>query len=112
MPLLKALLPKSLRITEEEIREALSPVLTQIIEGIADILEEAPPELTGDIMEHGIFLTGGGALLTGLDHLIVERTHISVIVSDDPLSSVVRGTGIALEDQKLLSRVRVTGGLR
>jgi len=86
-------LPKSLRITEVEVREALSPVLTQIIEAVASVLEDAPPELTSDILEHGILLTGGGSLLAGLDHLIVERTHIPVILSEDPLTSVVRGTG-------------------
>lgn len=105
-------LPKSLRVSESEIREALSPVLTQIIEGIAQVLEESPPELTSDILEHGILLTGGGALLGGLDHLIVERTHMPVIVSDEPLLSVVKGTGKLLEDDTLLARVKVTGGLR
>lgn len=105
-------LPKSLRIAETEIREALAPVLSEIVEGIADVLEESPPELTGDIMQHGIFLTGGGSQLEGLDHLIVERTHMSVIVSQEPMHSVVLGTGKVLEDQKLLDRVRVTGGLR
>jgi rod shape-determining protein MreB and related proteins len=105
-------LPKSLRVTEIEIREALSPVLSQIIDGISDVLEEAPPELTSDILEHGILLTGGGALLPGLDHLIVERTHIPVFVSEDPLTSVVRGTGKVLENDELLQRVKVIGGLR
>ncbi len=104
-------LPKSLRITEVEVREALSPVLTQIIDSIADILEESPPELTSDILEHGVLLTGGGSQLAGFDHLIVERTHIPVIRSNDPLTSVVRGTGKVLEDDKLLNRVKVIGGL-
>jgi len=105
-------LPKSIRITETEVREALASVLTRIIEEIAEVLEESPPELTGDILEHGILLTGGGALLSGLDHLIVERIHIPVIVSDDPLTTVVRGTAKVLEDERLLHRVKVTGGLR
>lgn len=104
-------LPKSLRITEIEVREALSPVLSQIVEGIADVLEEAPPELTSDIMEHGILLTGGGSLLSGIDQLIIERTHMPVLLSDDPLTSVVRGTGLVLEDAELLNRVKVIGGL-
>lgn len=104
-------LPKSLRVTEVEVREALSPVIAQIIEGIADVLEDSPPELTSDILEHGILLTGGGALLSGLDHLIVERTKMPVIVADDPLLSVVKGTGKVLEDPELLKRVKVTGGL-
>ena len=105
-------LPKSLRVTEAEIREALSPVLTQIIDAIADILEEAPPELTSDILEHGVLLTGGGSLLSGFDHLIIERTHIPVIRSEDPLTSVVRGAGKVLEEDTLLQRVKVIGGLK
>ncbi|MGH7245886.1 MAG: rod shape-determining protein [Candidatus Levyibacteriota bacterium] len=105
-------LPKSLRLTEVEVREALAPVLSQIIEGIADVLEEAPPELTSDILEHGILLTGGGSLLPGVDRLIVERTHIPVVLAEDPLTTVVRGTGKVLEDENLLSKVKVTGGLQ
>lgn len=104
-------LPKSLRVTEEEVREALAPVVAKIIENVSDVLEEAPPELTADIMENGILLTGGGSLIYGLDKLIVDRTHIPVIRSDDPLTTVVRGTGKVLEDEKLLNRVKVIGGL-
>lgn len=105
-------LPRSLRISESEIREALSPILTQILQAIADVLEETPPELLPDILEQGILLTGGGANIPGLDQLIVEMVHISVIVSDDPLTSVVRGTGKVLENEELLSRVKVIGGLK
>ena len=105
-------LPKGLRISEAEVREALAPALSQIIEEIAEILEEAPPELTSDILEHGILLTGGGANLSGLDHLIMERTRIPVIVSEDPLTTVIRGIGKILDDNSLLERVRVTGGLK
>ncbi len=105
-------LPKSLRLTEVEIREALAPVLSEIMEGISDVLQEAPTELTNDILSHGILLTGGGSMLPGVDHLIVERTHIPVILSDDPLTSVVRGTGKVLENDQLLQRVRVIGGLK
>lgn len=105
-------LPRSIKISESEIREALSPVLSQIIEGIADVIEEAPPELLGDILERGILVTGGGAKLAGLDQLIVERTHMPVILSDDPLTSVVRGTGKVLEDLDLLNQVKIVGGLK
>lgn len=105
-------LPKSLRITEVEVREALSPVVSQIIDGISAVLEEAPPELTSDILEHGVLLTGGGSLLSGLDHLIVERIHIPVVRADEPLTSVARGTGKVLEDDSLLHRVKVIGGLK
>lgn len=105
-------LPKSLRITEVEIREALAPVLAQILEAISDILQEAPPELTNDILTHGILLTGGGSQLPGLDQLIVERTRIPVNLSEDPMTSVVRGTGKVLENDDLLQRVKVVGGLK
>lgn len=105
-------LPKSLRLNETEVREALAPVLSQIVEGVADVLEEAPPELTADILEHGILITGGGALLAEIDKLIMDRTHIPVLIAEDPLTTVVRGTGKVLEDQQLLQRVKVTGGLQ
>jgi len=105
-------LPKSLRVTEVEVREALSPVLSKIIDAIVGVLEESPPELTSDILEHGVLLTGGGSLLAGFDHLIVERIHIPVLRSEDPLTSVVRGTGKVLQDDSLLQRVKVIGGLK
>lgn len=105
-------LPKSIKVSEIEVREALAPILSRIIEEITDVLQDAPPELTSDILEHGILLTGGGARLSGLDRLILERTHMPIVVSDDPLTSVVRGTGKVLEDPTLLSRIKVTGGLK
>lgn len=105
-------LPKSLRITEDEVREALAPVLAKIVDAIAQVLEESPPELTSDILEHGILLTGGGSMLYGLENLIIERTHIPVVRSEDPLTTVVRGTGKVLEDDMLLERVKVIGGLK
>ncbi len=105
-------LPKSIKVTQAEVREALAPVLTQIIQAIADVSEEAPPELISDILERGILVTGGGSQLSGLDQLIVERTHMPVILSDDPLTTVVRGTGKVLEDEELLNRVKIIGGVR
>jgi rod shape-determining protein MreB len=105
-------LPKSLRITESEVREALSPIFTQITQAVADVLEETPPELLPDILEQGILLTGGGAKISGLDHLLVDRIHIPVVVSNDPLTSVARGTGKVLENEELLERVKVIGGLK
>lgn len=105
-------LPKSLRVTETEIREAIGPVINEIVDGIMEVVEETPPELTSDILEHGILLTGGGALLSGVDDLIVERTKVPVTVVEDPLTTVVRGCAKLLTDEKLLSQVKVTGGLR
>jgi rod shape-determining protein MreB len=75
-------------------------------------LQEAPPELTNDILTHGILLTGGASQLSGLDQLIVERTRIPVVLSEDPMTSVVRGTGKVLENDELLQRVKVVGGLK
>lgn len=105
-------LPRSLRITESEIREAIGPVVTEIIDSVMEVVEETPPELTSDILEHGIFLTGGGSLIKGIDELIVERTKIPVTIVDDPLTTVVRGCAKLLDDQSLLNQVKVTGGLR
>lgn len=105
-------LPKSLRINETEIREAISPVVAQIVDGMLEVIEETPPELTADILEHGIMLTGGGSLLPGIDELIVERTKIAVILVEDPLTTVVRGAAHLLSEPALLNQVKVTGGLR
>lgn len=105
-------LPKSLRITEAEVREALTPIFNQITQAVADVLEETPPELLPDILEQGILLTGGGAKISGLDHLLVERIHLPVVVSNDPLTSVARGTGKVLQNEELLERVKVIGGLK
>src|SRR6185437_12102442 len=105
-------LPRSLKITEAEIRESLSPILTQITQSVADVLEETPPELLPDILEQGVLLTGGGAQISGLDLLLAEKVHMPVVVSNDSMTSVVRGTGKVLEDDALLERVKVIGGLR
>ena len=105
-------LPKSIRVTSSEIREALSSTLAQIINSIHEVLEETPPELLSDILERGIILTGGGALIRGLDKRISDETKMPVWVADDPLTTVVRGCCKVLDDLDLLSKVRVTGGLR
>src|SRR3989344_3228895 len=105
-------LPKSMKITSFEVREAITPVVQQIVSRIADTLESAPPELVSDVIERGIVLAGGGALLPGLDRLISEAVKIPVWIADDPLTAVTRGTGRVLDDPSLLKKVRVTGGLR
>ncbi len=102
-------LPKAVRITDSQIREAISRTVKQIIDNIKTTLETTPPELVSDIYEHGIFLTGGGALLRGLDKEIAQNTKIPVRVADDPLTCVVRGTGILLSDQELLDKIVLPG---
>lgn len=105
-------LPKSLKISSIEIREAISPTIMQIVSNIHEVLEETPPELLADILERGIIITGGGSLIRGLDKRISEETKIPVYIADDPLTTVVRGCGSVLENLDLLSKVKVTGGLR
>ena len=105
-------LPKSIKISASEIREALSPVVSQIISAIASLIEEVPPELVSDILNRGIALAGGGSLLRRIDLAISEATKMPVWIADDPMTAVVRGTGKVLIDERLLARVRVTGGLK
>ncbi|HJY98186.1 MAG TPA: rod shape-determining protein [Patescibacteria group bacterium] len=104
-------LPKSIKLSSSEISEALSPILQEIIGNIVDALEETPPELTSDIMERGIVLAGGGSLIPGIDKMIADATKMNVWVAEDPLTCVVRGCGICLEDNGLLKKIRVTKGL-
>ena len=94
-------LPKNITITSEEIREALADNVNQILDAVKSTLEKTPPELSADIMEHGITLTGGGALLRGIDKLITQQTGMPVHVADNPLDCVVDGTGIYLESDVL-----------
>lgn len=105
-------LPKSLRISETEIREAIGPIVGEIVDSVMEVIEETPPELTSDILDRGIMITGGGSLLPGIDELILERTKIPVILVEDPLTTVVRGTAKLLENPSMLNQVKVTGGLR
>lgn len=94
-------LPKNVTITSEEIREALSDSVNLILDAVKSTLEKTPPELSADIMEHGITLTGGGALLRGIDKLIAQQTGMPVNIADNPLDSVADGTGIFLESDVL-----------
>lgn len=91
-------MPKEIVINAEQIRESLKRSVEQIVNAIKVTMEETPPELVADIMGKGIVLCGGGALLQGLDQLIKHSTNTSVHIADDPLTSVVRGTGLVLED--------------
>jgi rod shape-determining protein MreB len=104
-------LPKGVKLAAGEIREALAPVVQEIVTNVVDTLEETPPEIVSDIMERGITLAGGGSLLFGIDTVISEMTKIPVWVADDPLTCVVRGCGKVLSDVKLLNKIRVTKGL-
>jgi rod shape-determining protein MreB len=105
-------LPRSMKFNSTEIREALAPVIKQIVLGITETLEETPPELVADILKNGIVLAGGTSQLRGLDKLIAEETKMPVWIAEDPMTCVVRGCGIVLESPELLRRVRVVGGLR
>src|SRR3979409_792412 len=99
-------IPKTITITDEEIREALADSVSTIINAVRVALERTPPELSADIVERGIVLTGGGALLKNLDRRLSIETGLPVSVADDPLASVVLGTGKMLSDFDLLRRVK------
>jgi len=98
-------IPKTITITDEEIREALAETVSTIIDAVRVALEQTPPELSADIVDKGIVLTGGGALLKNLDRRLREETGLPVSMADDPLSSVVLGTGRMLTDFNLLRKV-------
>jgi rod shape-determining protein MreB len=101
-------LPRSVEVGGDQIREALEPSIVQIVEAIKETIEETPPELVADIMDQGIVLAGGGALLGGLDRRVAEATQMPVHIADDPLTCVVRGTGRVLEELDQLERVLVS----
>ena len=97
-------LPKTITITSDEVSSALKTNMNKIIEATKQVLEETPPELAADIMENGIMLTGGGSLIRGIDKLFHERLEVPVTISSNPLTSVVEGTGIMLNNLGLLER--------
>ena len=90
--------PKNLTLSSVQVREAISETIDIIVEAVRQALERTPPELASDILERGIILTGGGALLRGLDKRLRQETNLPVNVAEDPLTCVVRGTGKVLED--------------
>jgi len=101
-------IPKTLEISASEIREAMSEPVNAIVEAVRIALERTPPELAADIVDKGIVLAGGGAMLRNLDNLLREETGLPVVQAEDPLSSVVLGSGKVLDELELLRRVTVT----
>jgi len=100
-------LPRTVRMSGTEIREAMAEPIAAIVEAVKMTLERTPPELAADIVDRGIIMAGGGSLLRGLDRLLGEETGMPVMVTDDPLSSVVLGTGRALEEIETLKKVLI-----
>jgi rod shape-determining protein MreB len=98
-------IPKTLTVTDAEIREALQEPVSVIVNAVRVALERTPPELSADIVDRGIVLTGGGALLKNIDRLLREETGLPVSVAEDPLCSVVLGTGKMLSDFDLLRKI-------
>ena len=98
-------IPKTMKISSVEVREALSEPLQQIVDALMQSLEKTPPELASDIVDRGIVMTGGGSLLRGIDMLLREATNLPITVAEDPLSCVVLGTGKILDDPTLYEKV-------
>lgn len=98
-------LPKTIEINSTEVRDALKEPISAIVDAIKSTLEKTPPELASDIMENGIMLTGGGALLRGLDKLVKQETGMPVQIAEDPLDCVALGTGKSVEDQEIFEKV-------
>jgi rod shape-determining protein MreB len=105
-------LPRSLKLKSAEIREILSPVVTEIVTGVGDVLEETPPELVADILKHGIILSGGGSQLYGIDKVIAEATKMPAGITDSPQDAVVKGLTKLAEDSQLLESLRLKRGLK
>lgn len=102
-------IPKTLKLSSDEIRESLSDVLDAIVQATKNALEDTPPELAADIVDKGIVLAGGGSLLRGLDILLRERTGLPIIYAEDPLSCVALGVGATLDNIGLLKNIAVDG---
>ena len=103
-------LPKTLTITSQEVREALLEPIQIILESVRLTLERCPPELSSDLVERGVVLAGGGALLRGLDRLLSEETGLPIHVAEDPLSAVVEGTGKVLDELEFLTKLTMADG--
>ena len=100
-------IPKTIEVSSDEIRQALKDPINAIVEAVKRALERTPPELSSDILDQGIIMTGGGSMLKGIDQLIREQTSVPVNIAEDPLLSVVRGTGKVLEDVKKYESVLI-----
>jgi|SRR3989344_5805841 len=100
-------LPKSIKLSGNEIREALMPTIQEIVGNIVNTLEETPPELVSDVMEKGIILAGGGSLIPGIEKVVSEATKMPVYVAEDAITCVARGCGVILEDLSLLNKIKV-----
>lgn len=105
-------LPKTILVSTEEIRKAIEEPIAAIVDAVKVTLDNTPPELSADIMEQGIVLTGGGALLTGLDKRIFQETGMPIIVADNPLDCVVNGSGQTLEEFDALKQVLISSSNR
>ena len=103
-------LPKTITITSQEVREALIEPLNTIIDSVRVTLERCPPEIAADLVDRGLVLAGGGALLRGLDKLLSEETGLPVHVAEDPLSAVAEGTGKVLSELAFLKKVTSRDG--
>lgn len=104
-------LPKSLKLTSTEVREALVPVINQILGEMTQIVEETPPDLLADVLEKGMVMAGGGSQIRGIDKLMSEKMGMPVWVTEKPMEAVVRGCARVLERDGLLKKVKVVGGL-
>ncbi len=104
-------LPKSIKLKESEIREALSLEVGKIVRVVAEVLDETPPDMMEDILRRGIVMVGNGSLMKGLDGLIEKKTKISTRVADDPGTCVIRGCGELLQNRSLFDRIKLVSGL-
>ena len=98
-------IPKTLILDDDEVRESLAETVSQILNGIKLALENTPPELSADIVDKGIVLAGGGALLKGMDVFLREETSLPIIIAEDPLTCVALGAGKVLDDEHILKKV-------
>ncbi len=100
-------MPKSIKLTSGQIREALAPTINSIVQAVKDTLEDAPPELSADVVNKGIILCGGGALIYGLPKLISRETKMPVVIASEPMTAVVSGCAIVLNNKELLNKVKI-----